>query len=105
MPDVMNMNKAVVCYKIVPPTRRSEKSENPKKNKNASSIFFYFRRVRISANSEIFFSQIKHGGCRHERRLSLTVLTGPDIKTSIVKGQPNETIGDLLSRNDFLKGK
>ena len=22
-------------------------------------------------------------------------LTGPDIKTSIVKGQPNETIGDL----------
>ena len=46
---------AVVCYKIVPPTRRSEKSENPKKNKNASSIFFYFRRVRISANSEIFF--------------------------------------------------
>ena len=37
--------------------------------------------------------------------LSLTVLTGPDIKTSIVKGQPNETIGDLLSRNEFVKGK
>ena len=37
--------------------------------------------------------------------LSLTVLTGPDIKTSIVKGQPNETIGDLHSRNEFLKGK
>ena len=37
--------------------------------------------------------------------LSLTVLTGPDIKTSIVKGQPNETIGDLLSGNEFLKGK
>ena len=37
--------------------------------------------------------------------LSLTVLTGPDIKTSFVKGQPNETIGDLLSRNEFLKGK
>ena len=35
----------------------------------------------------------------------MTVLTGPDIKTSIVKGQPNETIGDLLSRNEFLKGK
>ena len=35
----LNINKAVVCYKIVPPTRRSEKSENPKKNKNASSIF------------------------------------------------------------------
>ena len=29
--------------------------------------------------------------------MSLTVLTGPDIKSSIVKGQPNETIGDLLS--------
>ena len=37
--------------------------------------------------------------------LSLTVLTGPDIKTNIVKGQPNETIGDLLSKNEFLKGK
>ena len=37
--------------------------------------------------------------------LSLTVLTGSDIKTSIVKGQPNETIGDLLSRKEFLKGK
>ena len=37
--------------------------------------------------------------------LSLTVLTGPDTKTSILKGQPNETIGDLLSRNEFLKGK
>ena len=32
-------------------------------------------------------------------------LAGPDIKTSIVKGQLNETIGDLLSRNEFLKGK
>ena len=37
--------------------------------------------------------------------LPLTVLTGNDIKTSIVKGKPNETIGDLLSRNEFLKGK
>ena len=37
--------------------------------------------------------------------LSLSVLTGPDIKTSIVKGQPIETIGDLLSRNEFLKGR
>ena len=37
--------------------------------------------------------------------LSLTVLTGSDIKTSIVKGQPNETIGDLLSTKEFLKGK
>ena len=37
--------------------------------------------------------------------LSLTVLTGPDIKTSIVKGQPNDTIGDLLSRNEVLRGK
>ena len=37
--------------------------------------------------------------------LSLTVLTGPDIKTSTVKGQPNKIIGDLLGRNEFLKGK
>ena len=37
--------------------------------------------------------------------LSLTVLTDPDIKTSIVKGQPNETIGNLLSRYEFLNGK
>ena len=48
-------NQAVVCYKIVSLTRRSEKYENPKKNKNASSIFLNFRRVRFSANSEIFF--------------------------------------------------
>ena len=37
--------------------------------------------------------------------LSLTVLTCPDIKTSIVKGQLNETKEDLLSRNEFLNGK
>ena len=37
--------------------------------------------------------------------MSLTVLTGPHIKTSIVKSQLIETIGDLLSRNEFLKGK
>ena len=37
--------------------------------------------------------------------LPLTVLTGPDTKTSILKGQTNETIRDLLSRNEFLKGK
>ena len=35
----------------------------------------------------------------------MTVLTGPEIKRSIVKGQLNETIGYLLSRNEFLKGR
>ena len=73
--------------------------------------FFISAESGFSANSEIFFLESNMADAASAGMnegtlwLSLTVLTGPDIKTSIVKGQPNETIGDLLSRNEFLKGK
>ena len=89
--------------------RQYSKSE---KNKNASLICKIkmqdFRRVWFSMNSEIFFlksNMADAGMSEGVLWLSLTVLTGPDIKTSIVKGQPNEKIKDLLSTNELLKGK
>ena len=67
-------------------------------------VGFFF----ISVNSKVFFlksNMADAGMSEGVSWLSPTVLTGPDIKTSIVKGQPNKTIGDLHSRKEFLKGK